>query len=147
VDVQSAKRGKRRHRKWQILHEQSTLHSNATIDPAHLQRICTAVQETAQVASIATVKAAIADTVDGAEFYQWMWDKNEENANAVRGEFMDAIVRRITQLQAAPLLYDAALLAKLSDARAEYHRGYSNGWEDAMADRGEMRRLAREGKR
>jgi hypothetical protein len=128
--------------------------SNATIDPAHLERIRSAVHETAKVTSIATLRAAIMDVIDAGCHHQdgmsheWRLNSgSEEFANEQRCAFADAIATRITELQAVPLLYDDVLLAKLADAQVEYHRGYRNGWEDAMADREEVRRLAQEGKR
>jgi hypothetical protein len=82
---------------------------DAEIDPAVLQRVSTAISQDQAFASLTTVRAAIADVVDGAEFYQWMWDTNEVNANAVRGEFMDAVCARILALQREPHGMDAQL--------------------------------------
>lgn len=50
-------------------------------------------------ADTGVIRAAIADVVDGAEFYKWMWDKNETNADAVRAEFTDAVIARIAAFQ------------------------------------------------
>jgi hypothetical protein len=82
---------------------------DAEIDPAVLQRISAAITRDQTFASLTTVRAAIADVVDGAEFYQWMWDTNEVNANAVRGEFMDAVCARVLELQREPHGMDAGL--------------------------------------
>lgn len=121
-----------------------------TIDHDHLSRIGAAVKDVGRVASVATVRAALADVADaGWNGRPWTLDPTDETeAQTVhRAAFINAIITRIAELQAAPHLYDESLLAKLRDRKAEYHRGYSNGWEDAMADREEMRRKVEEGVR
>jgi len=118
------------------------------------RRVLEGVREVGRVASIATLRAAILDTVDAGcrhpdgMSHEWKFNALEEEfANEQRCAFVDEVARRIVELQAEPHHYDQALLGKLRDARAEYQRGYSNGWEDAMADDEEMRRCVQEGVR
>jgi hypothetical protein len=96
------------------------------LDSDHAQRILAAIENDKRFASLTTIRAAIADVVDGAEFYQWMWDKDEDNANAVRQEFMDAVAQRIAQLQSAPHNFDPQY--------HDYCTGYATGWADAHTE-------------
>jgi hypothetical protein len=102
--------------------------------------------------SIATLRAAILDTIDAGchhpdgMSHEWKFNAFEESfANEQRCDFVDRVAERVVQLQAEPLLYDAVLLSKLSDAQAEYNRGYRDGWEDRVLDDEEMRRKVEEG--
>ena len=118
------------------------------------RRVLAGVRDTAKAASIATVRAAIYDVIDGGchhddgMSHEWKFNAFEESfANQQRCDFVDRVAERVVQLQAEPLLYDAVLMGKLSNAQAEYNRGYHDGWEDRVLDEGEMRRRALEGKR
>jgi hypothetical protein len=118
------------------------------------QRVREGMADDQQPVSITTLRAALMDVIDAGcrhtdgFTHEWKLNAFEEDfANAQRCEFADAVAARIGELQGEPLLYDAALLAKLRDARAEYQRGYGDGWGDAMADHTEEQTLAREGKR
>jgi hypothetical protein len=77
-------------------------------------------------ADAATIRAAIFDIVDDAEFYQWMWDKNETNANAVRGEFTDAVLRRLHELQSPP--HNAPRLEALCPTHLRRKLAPYSGW-------------------
>lgn len=103
-------------------------------------------------ASLTTIRAALADVLDTGDEDGQPWDHfyeiqrtnpalswTQDNANGERVRFMDAVVRRIAQLQHAPHHYDAALLAKLRDVRAEYQRGYRDGRSDATGETEEER--------
>jgi hypothetical protein len=121
-------------------------------DNATRDRILAGVQDVGQVTSIATLRAAIMDVVDAGchhddgMSHEWKFNAAEESfANEQRCAFVDRVAERVVQLQAVPHLYDESLLAKLRDRKAEYQRGYSSGWEDAMADREEMRESVEKG--
>jgi hypothetical protein len=115
------------------------------------RRVLVGVREVGQAASIATIKAAILDTIDAGchhedgTSHEWKFNAAEESfANEQRCAFVDRVAERVGQLQAAPHLYDAILLSKLNDAQAEYNRGYRDGWEDRVLDDEEMRRKVEE---
>jgi len=118
------------------------------------RRIQAAIHNDRTPASLTTMRAAIFDVIDAGchhddgMSHEWKLNALEESfANEQRCAFVDEVTKRIGELQAEPHHYDQALLGKLWDARAEYQRGYSDGWEDAMADDEEMRRRVREGVR
>jgi hypothetical protein len=117
-------------------------------------RLLAGVRDVGRVASIATIKAALLDTIDAGchhddgMSHEWKFNAAEESfANEQRCAFVDRVAERVAQLQATPHLYDEKLLAKLNDAKAEYNRGYRDGWEDRVLDEEEMRQRALEGKR
>lgn len=113
------------------------------------RRVLEGVRDTAKVASMATVRAAVADILDagwqcakGCDIkHAWRFypDDESELETANRERFINAVAARITRLQSPPHLFDVVVMGKLRDSRAEYKRGYSNGWEDAMKDQEEVR--------
>jgi len=118
------------------------------------RRVLEGVKDVGRVASVATLRAAIMDTIDAGchhddgMSHEWKFNAAEESfANEQRRAFVDRVAERVVQLQAAPLLYDEVLLAKLANTRAEYRRGYRDGWEDRVLDDEEMRRKVKEGVR
>jgi hypothetical protein len=84
---------------------------DAEIDPAVLQRISAAISQDQTFASLTTVRAAVMDVIDSGDpnmagriwfFYERIngmkiW--NEEFANQQRCDFVDAVCRRIFELQ------------------------------------------------
>jgi hypothetical protein len=133
------------------------------LTPEVEQRVREGIANDQSPASLTTVRAALADVLDRGEScaiytgvdrqcdirHSWEFDPNDESEDETENRelFINAIVRRIAELQVAPHHLDITLLAKLRDARAEYQRGYGDGWEDAMANRTEEQTLAQEGKR
>lgn len=103
-----------------------------------------------QPVSVFTLRAAIADVLDkgwqcGADCdlkHPWRFPTERFEGDTqpsdddlrLREGFINAVAARVAELQAAPHHYDTTLLAKLRDARAEYQRGYRDGWSDGVKD-------------
>lgn len=94
-----------------------TATKDAEIDPATLQRISTAIRQDQTFASLTTVRAALADVmdvgpppIDNRKCY-WLFDHEDEGEgeSETRMQFIDAVERRILQLQQSPHEMDAGL--------------------------------------
>jgi hypothetical protein len=87
-------------------------HQTAKIDPEVKQRISTAIRQDQTFASLTTVRAAIFDVIDAGrwEFYEQLsFGITQDRANEQRCDFVDAVSKRILQLQQSPHGMDAGL--------------------------------------
>lgn len=119
-------------------------HQTARIDPAHADRILTAWKQDRAFASLTTVRAAIADVLDvgdGSDYQWWSFYQTEaEHQTAHRQAFMDAVCKRIAELQRPPHGMDARLrhcahgFINCSTCDDPTLRAYSRGYADGKAD-------------
>lgn len=91
-------------------------------EPTVPRRILTAIERDQRLASLTTVRAAVADVLyagyrfkNHAKPCPWLFFHGESDKQAeLRERFMDAVVQRITALQAPPHEMDAELLMEVA---------------------------------
>lgn len=110
-----------------------------------------AIENDRKFASLTTIRAAIMDVIDGgcqhadSLTHEWQFNNPDEDfANGQRCDFVDAVSRRIVELQQPLHSFDSE--------RGDYRSGYADGWAEAQmemlreqnADLREMLQVGRE---